>query len=88
MSHDAITLVGFVAGTLTTLSFVPQVVHTARTKRCDDLSFGMLFVFGAGVVLWLVYGFLLHALPIIAANAVTLALIAAILVMKRRYAPK
>jgi MtN3 and saliva related transmembrane protein len=88
MSHDAITVVGFVAGTLTTLSFVPQVVHTARTKRCDDLSFGMLFAFGAGVALWLVYGFLLHALPIIAANAVTLALIAALLVMKRRYAPK
>jgi MtN3 and saliva related transmembrane protein len=86
MTHDAITLIGFIAGTLTTLSFVPQVVHTARTRRCDDLSFGMLFAFGAGVALWLVYGCALHAVPIIAANAVTLALIAAILGMKLRYA--
>ena len=84
---DWITLVGFVAGTLTTLSFVPQVVHTAKTKRCDDLSYGMLFAFAAGVALWLVYGIALRALPIIAANAVTLALILAILAMKFRYTP-
>lgn len=88
MTHDVITLIGFVAGTLTTLSFVPQVVHTARTRRCDDLSFGMLFAFGGGVALWLVYGCALHALPIIAANAVTLALIAAIVVMKLRYSAR
>jgi MtN3 and saliva related transmembrane protein len=85
MSHDTITLVGFVAGTLTTLSFVPQVMHTARTRRCDDLSYGMLLAFGAGVALWLLYGIWLRAMPIIAANAVTLALILAILVMKIRF---
>lgn len=87
MNSDWITLVGFVAGTLTTLSFVPQVLHTYRSKRCDDLSYGMLLAFAGGVLLWLVYGIALRALPIIAANAVTLALIAAILVMKTRYAP-
>ena len=48
------TLIGFTAGTLTTLSFVPQVAKTYRTKRCDDLSAGMLLAFTSGVVLWLV----------------------------------
>ncbi len=86
MSHDTITFVGFVAGTLTTLSFVPQVLHTARTRRCDDLSYGMLLAFAAGVFLWLLYGIWLHAMPIIVANAITLALIVAILVMKIRFA--
>jgi MtN3 and saliva related transmembrane protein len=86
VTHDTITLIGFIAGTLTTLSFVPQVLHTWKTKRCDDLSFGMLLAFGSGVVLWLVYGVLLHALPIIVANGVTLVLIAAIAFMKLRYA--
>lgn len=87
MSEHTITLIGFVAGTLTTLSFVPQVIHTWKTKRCDDLSFGMLLAFGLGVALWLVYGIALRAMPIIAANSVTLALIVAIAAMKRRYAP-
>ncbi len=86
MSHDTITFVGFVAGTLTTLSFVPQVLHTARTRRCDDLSYGMLLAFAAGVFLWLLYGIWLHAMPIIVANAITLALIVAILIMKIRFA--
>lgn len=82
---DALTLLGFVAGTLTTLSFVPQVVKTARTRRCDDLSLGMLLAFGTGVALWLAYGIWLRALPIIVANAVTLVLIAAMLAMKLMY---
>jgi MtN3 and saliva related transmembrane protein len=81
-----ITLIGFVAGTLTTLSFVPQVLHTWKTKRCDDLSFGMLLAFGIGVALWLVYGLALHAMPIIAANSLTLVLIVAIALMKLRFA--
>jgi MtN3 and saliva related transmembrane protein len=87
MRMDWVTIIGFVAGTLTTLSFVPQVLHTARTKRCDDLSYGMLLAFGAGVALWLVYGIALRALPIIAANTVTLALIVTIAVLKLRYTP-
>ena len=80
-----VTLIGFAAGTLTTLSFVPQVLKTYRTKRCDDLSAGMLLAFTSGVVLWLVYGLFLRSAPIISANAVTLALLAAIGAMKIRY---
>ena len=80
-----ITLLGFAAGTLTTLSFVPQVHKAWRSKRCDDLSLGMLLAFGAGVFLWLIYGLVLRDLPIILANAVTLALILALLWLKARY---
>ncbi len=81
----SITILGFFAGTLTTLSFVPQVHKAWRSKRCDDLSLGMLLAFGAGVLLWLIYGLVLSASPIIVANAVTLALIVALLVLKARY---
>ena len=80
-----ITLIGFLAGTLTTLSFVPQVLKTARTRRCDDVSLGMLLAFTAGISLWLVYGLYLHSLPIILANAVTLVLTGAMIVMKMRF---
>jgi len=80
------SLLGFIAGILTTISFVPQVVHAWRSKSCDDLSWGMLLTFSAGVVLWLVYGIRLWAMPIIVANAVTLALLLAIMALKARYA--
>lgn len=82
------TLLGFVAGTLTTISFVPQVLHAWRSKRCDDLSWAMLLTFSAGVVLWLIYGLRLSAMPVIVANAVTLVLLLIIMVMKIRYAAR
>jgi MtN3 and saliva related transmembrane protein len=82
---EFINVLGFAAGTLTTLSFVPQVHKAWQTRRCDDLSTAMLLSFGAGVLLWLVYGLWLRAAPIIAANAVTLALVAVILALKLRY---
>ena len=81
-------LLGFMAGILTTISFVPQVLHAWRSKRCDDLSWGMLLTFSGGVVLWLVYGIRLWAMPIIVANAVTLALLLIIMVLKARYAAR
>ena len=80
-----ITLLGFAAGTLTTVSFVPQVFKAWRSKSCHDLSWGMLITFSAGVALWLAYGVLLRAAPIILANAVTLALLITIGCLKIRY---
>ena len=69
-----IQLVGFAAGTLTTLAYVPQVIRTWRTRSAKDLSLGMLLALSAGVGLWLVYGVALGAWPIIIANGVTLVL--------------
>ena len=80
-----ITLLGFAAGTFTTFSFVPQVHKAWRSRSCNDLSLGMLLAFGTGVLLWLIYGLLLWASPIIWANAITLALILVLLVLKARY---
>ena len=48
----------------------------------------MLFTFSAGVLLWLIYGFRLWAMPIIVANAVTLALLLIIMALKVRYAAR
>jgi MtN3 and saliva related transmembrane protein len=84
-STPLVTVLGFAAGTLTTFSFIPQVHKAWRTRHCDDLSLGMLLAFGTGVLLWLIYGLLLHAAPIIAANAVTLTLIAVLLYMKANF---
>ena len=83
--HFTANLIGVIAGTLTTIAFVPQVIKTWRTRQAADLSFGMLVVFNAGVALWEVYGWLAGAMPVIAANAVTLVLSMSILVLKVRY---
>jgi MtN3 and saliva related transmembrane protein len=75
-------LLGSVAGTLTTISFVPQVWKIWKSRSAEDISFGMFLLFALGVVLWLVYGVMIQAMPIILANGVSLALVLAIIVMK------
>jgi len=78
-------LVGTLAACLTTLSFLPQAWLTFKTRDVRGVSLGMYSVFAVGVALWLAYGLLLRAWPIVIANAVTLALALAILGMKLRY---
>jgi MtN3 and saliva related transmembrane protein len=78
-------LIGYCAAFLTTFSFAPQAWLTFRTRDVRGISLGMYSVFAAGVAMWLAYGLLLGAWPIVAANAVTLALALAILGMKLRY---
>ncbi|MEP6790078.1 MAG: SemiSWEET transporter [Ramlibacter sp.] len=78
-------IIGYLAAILTTCSFVPQAWLTFRTRNVSSISLGMYSVFAAGVALWLTYGLMLAAWPIVAANAITLALALAILAMKLRY---
>lgn len=77
--------VGTLAVVLTTASFLPQALHTFRTRDVRGISLGMYSAFTAGVALWLVYGLLLRAWPIVVANLITLALAGAILGMKLRF---
>jgi MtN3 and saliva related transmembrane protein len=77
--------IGFVAGTLTTIAFLPQVQRTWATKSADDMSLAMLLTFTTGVFLWLIYGLYLTAWPIIVTNAITFMLTFTILVLKLKY---
>lgn len=75
---------GYAAATLTTAAFVPQAWLTFRTRDASGISLAMYSVFTLGIALWLAYGLLLQAWPIVVANAVTLLLAAGILAMKLR----
>jgi len=77
--------IGYLAAILTTCSFVPQAWHTFRTRDVSGISLGMYLAFASGVALWLAYGVLLSAWPIVLANAITLALALVILGMKLRF---
>ena len=83
MNHSE--LIGYLAATLTTISFIPQALHTWRLRSAHGVSLGMYAIFTSGVALWLVYGLLLGAWPLIIANAATLALALFILAMKVRF---
>ncbi|MCQ8117533.1 SemiSWEET transporter [Methylomonas rosea] len=75
-------LIGYLAATLTTASFLPQAIMTFRTRDTDSLSLGMYSMFTLGVLLWLIYGIFLANIAIIVANAITFLLAAAILCFK------
>jgi MtN3 and saliva related transmembrane protein len=85
LSPAALDVLGYVAGLLTTLAFIPQAVQTWRTRRADGVSLGMYVVFVIGVTLWFIYGCVLGSWPLILANGVTLLLAGFILAMKIRY---
>lgn len=74
--------IGSAAATLTTVAFIPQAWKIFRSRNTADISLGMYALFTLGVALWLIYGILLAAWPIIIANSVTLLIAGAVLIMK------
>jgi MtN3 and saliva related transmembrane protein len=81
---DFTTAVGLVAAFCTTVSYYPQLKKCWMTGSAGDLSFKMFLTLAAGVALWVVYGVLQRDFVIIAANAVSLCLLAGILYFKLR----
>jgi len=84
-SLSTIDLIGFIAAFLTTSAFIPQAWLTWKRKRAEGVSLGMYCIMVSGVFCWLIYGFMLGAMPIILANLISLALSAFILAMKLIY---
>ena len=82
---DTTTLLGFAAGFLTTVAFIPQVLKIWRAKTARDVSLHTFAAFTLGVALWLAYGIAKGEPPIIVWNAITLALAGAILAMKVKF---
>ena len=77
--------IGFLAAAFTTISYIPQVMKTLKTRETKDISLLMFVILSSGLFLWLVYGILLNDLPIIIANGITLVLASVVLFLKIRY---
>jgi MtN3 and saliva related transmembrane protein len=82
---DLTAIAGYAGATLTTIAFIPQALHTWRTRSTAGISLGMYAIFTAGVAFWLAYGVMLGEWPIIIANSITFPLALWILAMKIRY---
>ncbi|WP_435623676.1 SemiSWEET family sugar transporter [Flagellimonas sp.] len=82
---ESIEIVGLVAATLTTSSFVPQVYKAYKNKSTKDVSLTMYTVFLAGTILWLVYGVCIQSPSVILANAITSFLAILMLILKIKF---
>ena len=82
---DMTEWIGYAAATLTTASFVPQAWLTFKTRDVSGISLSMYSAFTLGIALWLAYGLLIEAWPVVIANVITLALAASILVMRVQF---
>ncbi len=62
---------GYIAATLTTVSFLPQVIKTVKTRDTSGISLYMYVFFILGLILWFIYGLKIKSMPIILANLFT-----------------
>ena len=79
MNVEYVDAIGYGAAILTTLAFLPQAFKVLRTRQTRDISLLWAIAMSAGVFLWLCYGYASGSMPMIVANAITLALLLAIL---------
>jgi MtN3 and saliva related transmembrane protein len=80
-----VEIIGFIAATLTTGSFVPQVIKIWQTRSVKDISLLMYVVLLTGSAMWTIYGFAQDSMPVIMANSITFLLVGAVVVMKIRF---
>lgn len=73
---------GYISAFCTTAAFVPQAIKVYKTKQTNDISLGMILLMTVGVGFWVIYGFLIKAIPVITANVLTFVLALYILIMK------
>lgn len=79
---DFVTIIGFMAATCTTVSFIPQVRHIVKTRDTKGISLSMYTIFTIRLICWLLYGCFIGSVPVIIANAITLVLAFTILIFK------
>ena len=86
MSYNAtIELFGLIAGAVTSMGFIPQLIRGYRTKKLEDVSYYMPIVLAIGMSMWFIYGLLQQALAVIIANSVGVGSCLVLLIMKLKY---
>jgi MtN3 and saliva related transmembrane protein len=85
MDATSLELFGLIAGAITSMGFIPQLVRGYRTKKLEDVSYYMPVILAIGMVMWLVYGILKDALAVVLANAFAITCCLILILMKKRY---
>lgn len=82
---DPVTLLGILAGAITTIGLLPQVIVSFRTKSTKDLSMGMLTMMSSGLLLWIIYGIMIQNIPLLMADSVSFLINSGLLIMKFKH---
>ena len=72
MNSEYVEYIGYIAASLTTIAFFPQVYQVYKTQKTDDLSLSMFVIFTVGILCWLTYGILIKNIPIVLADTISL----------------
>tara|TARA_B100001964_G_scaffold191730_1_gene214190 strand:+ start:1328 stop:1591 length:264 start_codon:yes stop_codon:yes gene_type:complete len=80
-----VDILGFVAGTLTTIATIPQIIEALKTKHTKDVSFLTFLILDIGMFLWLIYGILIWSIPVIITNVISFILVFTMLMLKIKY---
>lgn len=82
---NAVEILGYTAGALTTLTFLPQVIKTVKERSAKDVSLNMFLIAAANQVLWIIYGVLQQDNVIILTNALILVLSLTMIFLKLKF---
>jgi MtN3 and saliva related transmembrane protein len=85
MSLPELRFIGWIAATCTSFGFFPQIIKGLKTKKLDDLSWGLLSLTLTGVLCWLLYGIVIKDLILIISNCVTSTSLIVLVILKIKY---
>jgi len=78
-------LLGFIAGALISVGFIPQLWRLFKLKSAREISLPFTLLFLVGLACWLAYGILMSLPPVILWNAIATAMMCAMLYAKLKY---
>jgi MtN3 and saliva related transmembrane protein len=82
MSKELVEIMGLIGAFLSSITFMPQVYKTWKMKSAGDLSLSMMLIVFTSTIIWLVYGFSLHLMPVIICNGIIMLLSALLIYFK------
>jgi MtN3 and saliva related transmembrane protein len=82
---STLEIFGLIAGAITSMGFIPQLIKGYKTKKLEDISYYMPIVLAIGMTMWLIYGFLIEALAVIIANIFGVICCLILIAMKKTY---
>ena len=85
MDSNIIEIFGLMAGAVTSIGFIPQLIKGYKTKKLDDITYFMPLILVSGMTLWLIYGFLIESLAVMVANSVGIGCNLSLAFMKKMY---
>lgn len=85
MTFEIIEIIGLIAGIITSMGFLPQIIKSFKTKKLDDVSYLMPIVLSFGMSIWSLYGYLKNSIAVMTANAFGIICCLSLIFMKKIY---